>query len=468
MVCARRASADSIVQMRGTRVRRDLIDSNHVVRVRDRCSVATSLPVVAPLPAARRQTRVFVVATSLISLQLAFAGLVDLSAGTFLPGLARLALAALAPLSWRTFDRGRRTTAVVISGGIGLAASCAGLAVYGLHAALAGPALIDLTGLAVIGAGLALVALAFRVALLGRSKLLQAALGIPAAFVVAQWGFLPAVGAGLATNAGHPHVPPAATLGLPGARDVDFRADDGTELAGWFVPGRTRAAVVLLHGSHGTRADTERHLRMLVRAGFAVLAFDARGHGQSEGTTNALGWRGDSDVTGAVAFLRRQPQVDASRIAALGLSMGAEEALRAASSDVPLAAVVADGAGASTLGDLRSASHGPSAPIAISTSWLSMREVEVLSGDDEPRPLVDVVGDIHVPVLLISSNAPHELAIDQTFRERSGARARLWHVADAGHTRALATHPGQYTSRTTRFLREELAPSGPALRKNRT
>ena len=241
---------------------------------------------------------------------------------------------------------------------------------------------------------------------------------------------------------------------------MEFEAGDATRLAAWFVPGRTRAAVVLLHGSHGTRADTEGHLRMLVRAGFAVLSFDARGHGQSDGETNALGWRGASDVAGAVTFLRRQPHVDATRIAALGLSMGAEEALRAAASGVPLAAVVADGAGASTLGDQRLASHGLSAPIAISASWLTMREIELLSGDDEPPPLKDIVGGIHVPVLLISSNAPGELAIDRVLRDRIGERARLWSLTDTGHTRGLATHPSAYAWRATRFLRVTLTTQG--------
>lgn len=418
--------------------------------------VAPSRPVVARRRVTPRQATTFNVATSLVSLQLAIAALGNLSAGMFWPGIVKLVLAAIVPLSWRIFARGPRSIAVLLAGGVGLGASCAGLAVYGFHAALAGPALIDLTGLIASAAGLALVALAFRIALIGRSRLVQAVLAIPAAFVIAQWGFLPVVGAGLATNSSHPRVPSATALGLPGARDVQFEAGDGTRLAGWFVPGRTRAAVVLLHGSHGTRADIEDHLRMLASAGFAVLAFDARGHGQSDGATNALGWRGASDVAGAVAFLRRQPHVDHTRIAALGLSMGGEEALRAAAAGVPLAAVIADGAGASTLGDQRIASHGLSAPIAMSEGWISMREVELLSGDREPPPLEDIVSGIHVPVLLIASNAAGELAIGRAFRARIGRRARLWHLADTGHTRAFATHPAAYTSRTTRFLRETL------------
>ena len=283
-------------------------------------------------------------------------------------------------------------------------------------------------------------------------------LGIPAALAIAQWGLVPIVGAGLATNSDHPSIPSASTLDLPGARDVEFDASDGTRLAGWLVPGRTRAAVVLLHGAHNTRLDTESHLRMLVNAGFTVLAPDARGHGQSGGGTNALGWRGASDVAGAVGFLRRQPYVDATRIAALGLSMGGEEALRAASSGVPLAAVIADGAGGSTLADQRLASHGLSAPIAISAGWLSMRETELLSGDDEPPPLKDIVSRIRVPVLLIASNAAGERSIDGAFRERIGPRARLWYLSDTGHTRGLETHADEYTVRTTRFLKAALAP----------
>ena len=55
-------------------------------------------------PSNRGQTRTFIVATSLVATQLAIAGLSDLSAGALWPGMAKLSLAALGPLSWRTFD----------------------------------------------------------------------------------------------------------------------------------------------------------------------------------------------------------------------------------------------------------------------------------------------------------------------------------------------------------------------------
>jgi pimeloyl-ACP methyl ester carboxylesterase len=196
--------------------------------------------------------------------------------------------------------------------------------------------------------------------------------------------------------------------------------------------------VILLHGSHDTRAATLAHTRMLAKAGYAILAYDARGHGASAGKTNALGWRGADDLAGAVAFLQRQAGVDPHRIGALGLSMGAEEALRAAAGGVALRAVVADGAGASTSGDQHLVS---SAPVALSVQWTAMRATELLSGEHEPHPLKELVGRIDVPVLLIASHRAHERTIDEAYRRRIGPRAQLWYVADAAHTKALESAP---------------------------
>jgi pimeloyl-ACP methyl ester carboxylesterase len=303
-------------------------------------------------------------------------------------------------------------------------------------------------------AGIALIVFVARLAFRGRRRRTKL-LAIGIALVAAQWIVLPIVGAGLAVNAPGPHAPAASALHLPGARDVVFPARDGARLAGWYVPGRNGAAVVLLHGSHGSRADTVDHLRMLARAGYGVLAYDARGHGASAGQTNALGWRGADDVAGAVAFLRRQPGVDPRRIAALGLSMGAEEALRAAAGGVALRAVVADGAGASTAGDERIVSDGP---IARSVTWMTMRATELLSGDAEPAPLEDVAHAIRVPVLLVASRRAGERRIDEAYRSRI-ASARLWYVADADHTEALRAHPRAYAARVLGFLDGALGSS---------
>jgi pimeloyl-ACP methyl ester carboxylesterase len=365
-----------------------------------------------------------------------------------------------APVLVLWFSQQGRAGRVLAAGFVGLAAAVPGLATSVPYALLPGPGGSDYTGMVATAAGIVLISLAFRDALRRRRTAVKLMLAIPAAFVIAQSLIAPAINVGIITNAPRPVAASAATLGLAGAHDVSFPASDGVRLAGWYVPGLNSAAVILLHGSHGTRSDTLGHLRMLHAAGYAVLAFDARGHGQSQGKTNALGWSGARDVAGAVSFLERQPGVDPHRIAALGLSMGAEGALRAAATGVPLSAVVADGAGASTLDDDQLLPHGLG-PVFTSVTWLTMRGTELVSGETEPSGLSRIVGRIRVRVLLIASNAQSERAIDQIYRRRIGRNASLWYLPDAGHTGGLSTHPDQYAAHIESFLASALREQPP-------
>ncbi len=338
-----------------------------------------------------------------------------------------------------------------VLGAFGLPALAAG-ALLVPRLVLAGPGDGGWLGPALVVAGLVLCALALRAGFAGRRRRVQV-LAVALVLAAGQWVLLPAVGAGLATSA--PHRSPQRS-GLPGARSVSFPAADGVRLAGWYVPGRSGAAVIVAHGSHGSRADALAHARMLARAGYGVLAYDARGHGSSAGRPNALGWRGREDVAGAFGFLRGRPEVDPARISMLGLSMGAEEALRAAADGVGLRSVVADGAGASTLGDRALLSGGP---VATSSEWVSMRLTALFGGDPEPPALKDIADRIRVPVLLIASGRRGELTVDRAFAARISAAATLWSVPDAGHTEALQRHPDAYADRVLAFLASARPPS---------
>ena len=122
-------------------------------------------------------------------------------------------------------------------------------------------------------------------------------------------------------------------------------------LSGWYVPSRNGAAVVLLHGAGSTRSAVLPHAVVLADDGFGVLLYDARGHGRSQGRAMDFGWYGDLDVAAAVDFVAGQAGVEPGRVAALGLSMGGEEALGAAASDPRIRAVVAEGATTRVAGD---------------------------------------------------------------------------------------------------------------------
>ena len=385
--------------------------------------------------------------------------LLDASTRSRPPSVTALELAGallVAPTAFALFIARGRLAQTALAGTAGLAALWLGVAGWVPGAVMAGRRASDLSGIALALAGIALVAVALTIALRGRRRVVQVAIALPALLVTLQWILLPAVTVGVVTHAPRASIPAAATLGLHHARDVSFGARDGVRLDGWYVPGRNGAAIVVLHGAHGDRTSTLPYLRFLNEAGYGVLAYDARGHGTSAGHTNALGWRGDDDLAGAVAFLRRQHGVDPSRLGALGLSMGGEEALRAAAEQTPLHAIVADGAGVGTLGDDRLVSHGLLSPIYFSVGWLAHREIELLSTYGEPSPLKTIVGRIKAPTLLIASNRKNERAIDEAFRARIGANATLWYVADAGHTQAFDSHRSTYIARLTRFYSHAL------------
>lgn len=180
----------------------------------------------------------------------------------------------------------------------------------------------DWTGFLLAPAGLALVVLGVAILWASRKpsghryarRALLGAGAVVGAFVLV-------VPLGVAIGATHrprAAVPAAVDLGRP-YRDVRIRTRDGLELAGWYVPSRNGAAIL----SFPTRKGKLPQARMLVRHGYGVLLLDMRGYEGSESDPNAFGWGAARDVDAAVAWLRRQPEVERDRVGGIGFSVAA-------------------------------------------------------------------------------------------------------------------------------------------------
>jgi hypothetical protein len=237
-----------------------------------------------------------------------------------------------------------------------------------------------------------------------------------------------------------------AALGL-GHASVRFPASDGVRLAGWWVPSRNGAAVVLVHGGGGDREGAVRHARMLARAGYGVLLYDARGRGESDGDENAFGWEWDRDVRGAVSWLAGRGM---RRIGLLGLSTGAEAVVTEAASDPRVGAVVADGLQGRTPADAAHLGTGDrlsvQPPFAVAAA-----EIRLVRGQRQPRPLLEAVHDVARtrPLLLIGTVA-FERAFDRAYTR--GTAAQLWELPDTAHTHGLQDRPDEYARRVTTVL----------------
>jgi len=114
---------------------------------------------------------------------------------------------------------------------------------------------------------------------------------------------------------------------------------DGVQLAArsWSATGAPRASVVLVHGLAATKDNAElvAVANALQQHGLNVLAYDARGHGESTGICT-LGDLERHDVAAAVAHARESDLP----VVVVGASMGGIAVLRYAADDPTLAGVV--------------------------------------------------------------------------------------------------------------------------------
>jgi len=115
--------------------------------------------------------------------------------------------------------------------------------------------------------------------------------------------------------------------------DVRFTAADGTKLHGWYLPHpNPRAAVLFAHGNAGNLSDRAELLRTLHdRHGLAVMAFDYRGFGRSEGSPDEQGIL--QDARAARAWLARREGIAERDVVLMGRSLGGAVAIDLAAKD---------------------------------------------------------------------------------------------------------------------------------------
>jgi len=124
----------------------------------------------------------------------------------------------------------------------------------------------------------------------------------------------------------------SGTVEIPGAEGLTLR---GT----WTAPAEApAAAVLLLHMYARSRSDWQAFMARLTSAGYASLAIDLRGDGETGGEEN---WElAREDVRAAYQWLAARPEVDSARIAVLGASIGANLSLWLGAQESGLGAVL--------------------------------------------------------------------------------------------------------------------------------
>jgi len=241
---------------------------------------------------------------------------------------------------------------------------------------------------------------------------------------------------------------------------VTFKTRDGVTLAGRFFPGSSKTTIILSHGYGDDQDQMIPWADFLNRAGFSVFTYDMRERGQSGGDAVTLGAKEQTDLVSAVDYLVTRPDVDADRIGALGVSLGASVTILGAARDTRIRAVV-DDSGFSAASNVIATSfqkflHVPAFPFAP----ITVKIAEWRAGADvnHVQP-VKVIGSISPrPIFIIHGTA--DTLVPPQNSERNFAAARqpkeIWWVPGAGHVEARTLDPNDYQLRVIQFFHQSL------------
>jgi fermentation-respiration switch protein FrsA (DUF1100 family) len=402
----------------------------------------------------RRETAIALAAIAVIGVHYADVAFLQPQAGTsagdhVVSGLVPLALLAVFAGLYSRMRAGARATLAIF---VGLFALVTGVATSVSHVIGEGASGVDYTGVLATAAGGALMIVG--AATLWRTrKLDRKTRRYVRRSLIAIAGSLVAVqligGAALGYYATHRpgSAVGEANLGRP-HEAVTLTTRDGLRLAGWYVPSRNRAAVLVFPGRSGNK---QHHARNLIRHGYGVLLLDNRGQGESEGDPNVFGWDDETDVNAALDFLSARGDVDADRIGGLGLSVGGETLLETAAHSDRLRAVVSEGAGGRSIKEDR---HMPGIATSIGLPYFAMLTgtTAVFANTMPPEGLKDLVKDIPPrPVFLIHAKGED---LTPLYYESAGEPDNwsLWEVPGAKHVGGLEAQPEEYERRVIGFF----------------
>jgi uncharacterized protein len=276
-----------------------------------------------------------------------------------------------------------------------------------------------------------------------------------------------------------------ASLGLQ-FRYVTFPSrDDHVQLRGWFIPGvlpnghlTTQRAIVFVHGTRTNRADKAAGLLNLSGAiaknGFAVLAFDMRGTGESPPAPLSLGYFEQRDVLGAVDFLKSgllpYPELGRPRIiGGWGVSLGAAMLITATAQEPAIRAVVSDCAFADIIPILeREVPKGGHLPPLFTPGALLATQALYGINFYADRP-VDYVAQIAPrPILFIHGAADKYIppanmdTLAAAARSVPNANVQTWSVPGADHAQSFNTEGQVYVDRIIAFYTAALGPDSGA------
>ncbi|WP_370636469.1 alpha/beta hydrolase [Cohnella sp. CFH 77786] len=217
---------------------------------------------------------------------------------------------------------------------------------------------------------------------------------------------------GLTVKAQQPRLLPNTARPTVPYETVEWDSE-GRMVRGWMLPqpGAVKPpAVLVVHGWGSNRSRVLRYALPLHEAGYAVLMYDARGHGDSDSYPTPSGLMFKEDFLTALNWLRRRPDIDPGRIGVIGHSLGGFGAVLALEEGAQIQALVTDSMPvrfSTMIGSELRRRRLPEFPLAYLIPYLMIRRSRIprsaVKRADPAAILADPARGRNVPVLLIHS-----------------------------------------------------------------
>lgn len=246
------------------------------------------------------------------------------------------------------------------------------------------------------------------------------------------------------------------------AESVHFNsAQNGPSLNGWYVPSDGDRAIVVLHGldSQSWNRYSRRMTEVLHAYHYAVLLFDFRGQGKSEGERLGLGWDERQDVRAAVDLLLSKG-FKPGQIGLNGTSYGAATSLLSAAMIPEVGAVVAD----SPFADMRDLmSKELKTRVGVSSMFIPGVTLmgRLWMGVDlaDIAPLKALAQIAPRPILFTHGEGDSRIPFEHSQRLKAASQNpndELWLVPGAEHCKQWEEAPDEYYSHVLTFWEKYL------------
>jgi uncharacterized protein len=261
------------------------------------------------------------------------------------------------------------------------------------------------------------------------------------------------------TISARPHASKVPALAANEQR-FTLTASDGIKTAASYFPAAAQDApgVLLFHGVTSSRNQFRSQIGWLNAAGYAVLAIDFRGHGESDQVPRSFGLFEARDARAAYNWLKRKQ--GGARIGAIGVSLGGAATLLGDQGPLPVDALVLQAVYPDIRHAIRNRITAYTAGFVgdVGEPFLTYQSI-IRYGvwPDKLSPL-EAARQFHGRALVIGGTEDHYTPPGET-RALAAAlsdKAQLWFAPGLGHDSVSSADTPEYQQRVLAFLDEAM------------